>query len=443
MKTLTTNISGRCRAAALTVLWISSFAAGPVVAGGLIAYEVGTIDVGLASAGYNARAQDASTAFTNPAGMTRLEGTQVLAAGQLFWNNTRFSVDQGTSPLLGTDNGGYVVGSDGWFVGGGAFVSYKASEKWSLGFAFTGNFGAPLAYDDEWVGRYYVQETTLIGVTFMPSVAYKATDKLSLSASLNAMRGKYTNQVAINNIDPQFGDGQLKLDDSTWGYGGSLGLMYEFNEGTRIGLTWNSEIDLDFESGLQWSNLAPGIETVLGNAGLLDNSLKVKIKAPQQVMGSLFTQVNEKWALLASAGWQEWSKFGQVQLGLDNPLDPAGGVTTELDYKNTWHAALGAQYQLENPWLLNFGLAYDSDFQSGDVSPLMPVNGAWRFGFGAQRPLGKRSVWGLATEYMYGGTLDVNQKSTLPVIAGGRGNVAGSYDNIGSIFASVYANWTF
>ena len=34
----------------------------------------------MASVGYNARAQDASTVFTNPAGMTRLEGTQFLAS---------------------------------------------------------------------------------------------------------------------------------------------------------------------------------------------------------------------------------------------------------------------------------------------------------------------------------------------------------------------------
>ena len=54
--------------------------------------EVGTADVGLASAGYTARAQDASTVFTNPAGMTRLDGTQVLAGGQLMWFNNNFSV---------------------------------------------------------------------------------------------------------------------------------------------------------------------------------------------------------------------------------------------------------------------------------------------------------------------------------------------------------------
>ena len=46
-------------------------------AGGIDLYEMATPDVGLASAGYSARAQDASTLFKNPAGMSLLEGTQV------------------------------------------------------------------------------------------------------------------------------------------------------------------------------------------------------------------------------------------------------------------------------------------------------------------------------------------------------------------------------
>jgi long-subunit fatty acid transport protein len=40
--------------------------------------EIGTPDLGLASAGSAARAQDASTVFTNPAGMTRLDETQLM-----------------------------------------------------------------------------------------------------------------------------------------------------------------------------------------------------------------------------------------------------------------------------------------------------------------------------------------------------------------------------
>ncbi|NJN47426.1 MAG: hypothetical protein HC808_14195 [Candidatus Competibacteraceae bacterium] len=65
------------RAIPIIALCSAAFAAGPTFGGGLIAYEVGTADVGLASAGNGARAQDASTVFTNPAGMTRLQGHAV------------------------------------------------------------------------------------------------------------------------------------------------------------------------------------------------------------------------------------------------------------------------------------------------------------------------------------------------------------------------------
>lgn len=430
------------RAVAVIALCAGALAAAHARAGGLIAYEIGTADVGLASAGYNARAQDPSTVFTNPAGMTRLEGNQLLVSGQVLWGNTKFSIDSGTSPELGGEDGGYAVGLDGWFPGGGGFFSYSVSPDLKLGFALTGNVGAPLEYDDDWVGRYYVQETTLLGVSFLPSIAYKATDKLSLGASVNAMYGIYKNQVAINNVNPAFGDGRLKLDDNAWGWGVNLGLLYEIDARTRLGLTWNSQVDLDFKAPAEFSGLAPGLSTVLGNRGLLNASIEVGIKVPQQVMGSIFAQVNDRWAGLGSVGWQQWSKFGQVQIGIDDSNNPIS-VTSDLDFKDTWHVAVGAQYRLSPPWLLNFGIAYDSGFQSGDVSPLMPVNSAWRFGIGAQQQLSETSYWGFAAEYLYGGSLDTDLQSAVPVALGGRGNLVGSFDDTTTLFLAAYFNWKF
>jgi hypothetical protein len=40
-------------------------------------------------------------------------------------------------------------------------------------------------------------------------------------------------------------------------------------------------------------------------------------------------------------------------------------LTTNLDYKNTWHITADMQYRLSEPWLLNFEVAYDSGFQNG------------------------------------------------------------------------------
>ncbi len=425
------------------VLAVIATASSQAHGGGLIAYEFGTAEVGLASAGYSARAQDASTAFTNPAGLTRLDGNQSLASGQLLWANTKFSIGSGTSPALGGDDGGYAVGDGGWFLGGGGFYSHTLSPNLKFGFALTGNFGAPLDYGNDWVGRYYVQSTTLLGASLVPSLAWKVNDKLSLGASLNAMYGIYRENVAINNVNPLFGDGQLKLSDETWAWGATLGMLYEFDSRTRVGVTWTSQMSLDFRAPMRFSNLAPGLSAALDRAGLLNATLDLGMKVPQQVMASLYTQVDDRWALLGSVGWQQWSKFGRVQVGIDNATNPVS-LTAALPFDDTWHFAVGAQYRMSGPWTLNFGVAYDSGFQStSNVSPLMPVASAWRFGFGEEQQLGKNAFWGFAIEYLYGGSLDTNIRSTRPVAAGGRGDLVGSFNNTGTVFFAAYYNWKF
>jgi long-chain fatty acid transport protein len=298
-----------------------------------------------------------------------------------------------------------------------------------------------------------VQDATILGLSFVPSVAYKVTDKLSLGASVTAMYGIYKNKVAINVPDTlrpgvvvpsqrAAGDAELSLDDDTWGWGVNLGLLYEFTPGTRLGFTWNSQVDLDFSAPAQFSNLG-NLGTTLQSKGLLNSTVNVGIKVPQQAMLSLLTQVSERWAVLGSVGWQQWSQFGQVQLGVDNASNPTS-LTTNLNFKDTWHLAAGAQYKVSEPWLLNFGIAYDSGLQdSSNVSPLLPVGAAWRFGVGAQHQSSKTSYWGVAAEYLYGGTLDTNLQSTVSVALGGRGNLVGSFNNIATVFLAAYYNWKF
>ena len=427
----------------LAVAAMAQVAPSPAAAGGLLLYEFGTAEVGLAAAGYAARAQDASTAFTNPAGMTRLEGTQVLAGGQLMWLNNRFSVGDGTSAGLGANDGGRAIGWNGFVPGAGTFVTHRLSPDLWLGFSVAGNFGSVIDYDDAWVGRYRVQQATLLGVQFVPSIAYRVNDKLSIGAGLNAVYGIFDQKVAINNVLPSLADGRLELDDKTWGFGGNVGLLYDVAPGTRVGLTWTSQVDLDFDSSARFSGLGPAISALLASRGLLDAGVGIGTKIPQQVMASVASRIDERWTVLGNVGWQQWSKFGQVEVGIDDTLNPVA-LTTSLPFQDTWHVAVGAQYRLSDPWTLNMGIAYDSGFQErGNVTPLLPVNAAWRFGVGGEQQVSKSAKWGVAGALLFGGTIDIDKRSTLSPALGGRGDLVGSYDDTASVIVSVYGNWSF
>src|SRR5512134_513660 len=64
---------------AITVTAVALLLPTVAQAGGLSLYEIATSDVGLASAGWTARAQDPATLLKNPAGMSLLEGNQFQA----------------------------------------------------------------------------------------------------------------------------------------------------------------------------------------------------------------------------------------------------------------------------------------------------------------------------------------------------------------------------
>ena len=66
----------------------------PAVAGGLYIQEFATPSMSVAGAGAQAVADDASTAFHNPAGMPRLEGHQLLNGAGVIISDTKFDAER-------------------------------------------------------------------------------------------------------------------------------------------------------------------------------------------------------------------------------------------------------------------------------------------------------------------------------------------------------------
>ena len=408
------------------ILYVSS-----ACAGGLYLYEIGTPDVGLAAAGYAARAQDPSTVFTNPAGMTRLERSELQVGVQPLYAHTRFKADS-TTTTNGPDGD-----ASAWLPAGSLFYSHSVSRDLKLGFGVLGYFGLGLEYEDDWVGRYYVQEVTLQALGFQPAVAYRVTDWLSVGAGVVALYGVLDEKVAINNIDPNRGDGRLEVHDEDWTFQANLGVMVEPWKGTRFGLTYLSEADLDFEDKPKFSNLGPGLEALLGSRGLLSSKLNLGMTMPQAVMFSAYHDLTKRLALMGNLGWQDWSQFGKVDVEVD--AADTTSLTADRNYKDTWHAAFGVQYRVADPWLLSAGIAYDSSMvDDGDRTPDLPTGEAWRFGLGARYDWSQQLAFGLAYELLWMGNLDM-QLSRGPLA----GTVSGQYDDAAIHFTSFNVNWKF
>lgn len=396
-------------------------------AGGISLYEIATPDVGLASAGYAARAEDASTLFRNPAGMSQLAGLQVQGGLQALYGSVSFNADANTSARLGTDEGGNALG---WLPGGSAFIVAPLGEKWRVGLGVLSYFGLAEDYDDGWVGRYYVQKSALLGMSVMPSVSFAAADWLAIGAGLNAMYGYLDTELAVNNlIGP---DGQMTLQDRTWGFGANVGVLIKAGEKTRFGLTYLSTVDLDFSDTPTFTGLGPGLSAILANPSELGLGMTV----PQSVMLSAYHAFGEKWAVMADFGWQDWSDFGYVEAGVET----GGATTLNLKYQDTWHGAVGAQYQASDKWRLSGGVAFDSSaVENENRTVTLPMGQLWRFGLGMQYQLNDAASVGLAGTFAWAGDMPVDQGTDLSL----RGRVSGSFDHAWFTFVNLNLTWKF
>ena len=414
-----------------TLVLLAIFIPGLCQAGGLYLYEVGGSDVGLAAAGWAARAQDAATAFTNPAGMTRLARSELMVGIEPLYLNVDFQPDGNT-----TTTGSHGDAS-GWLPTGGIYYVHNLKSDLKFGLALTGYFGLGLEYEDDWVGRYYVQNVTLQALAVQPALAYRVNDWFSVGMGVAALYGILKEEIAVNNIDPSLPDGKLEVEDEDWAFQFNLGVLAEPWTGTRFGLTYLSEADLEFSDNPEFKGLGPGLTAILGNRGLLNSNLDLDMTMPQSVMFSAYHDITDTVAVMANLGWQQWSEFGMV--GVTLASQDTTDLTVDRHYDDTWHTALGVQYRVSEPWLLSAGVAYDSAMvDEEDLTPDLPVGEQWRFGLGAQYQWSENLTIGGDYELVWTGDLDMDlYRGPLA------GQVSGTYEDVAMHFINFNLIWKF
>ncbi len=419
-----------------TLLALSlGLASGNTWAGGILIYETGQESNGLANAGAAALATDPSVLMSNPAGIARLQGTQISANAQVILGDLRFSRDS-NNQFSGNEGGNALE----YLPGSSLFVSHQLDERSAIGFGMYGNFGLALDYDDDWAGRYFNQEAAIIGVSFQPTLAYTFTDDLSVGIGPRIVYAYYRNETAINNnllglLDRP--DGQLEYKDSDVGVGINLGLMYRLSERTQIGLAYTSKVDLEFEDRPSVHK----VDNLIINAALrrLDvDSLELDMSIPQTVLFSVAHDLDAQWKLLGSLGWQDWSEFGDI--GVEVDADVLGvSRTVDRKYKDTWHASLGAQYQATPRLRWSMGLGYDSSaVDDKDRTVDNPMGEAWRLAAGVNYQLDEGLDLHLAYTLVWLGDMDVEQTK-----ARSGDTLSGTYDNAALHIIGGGATWRF
>ncbi|WGV19112.1 MULTISPECIES: OmpP1/FadL family transporter [unclassified Pseudomonas] len=354
-----------------------ALASSQLLASGFALNEQSISSMGTGFAGRSSSAEDASTVFGNPAGMSRLKREQFTVGGAAVIAKTDIS---GPGSNLGGETDGDMVPVVGVPMG---YYVKPIDDHWSVGFGVYVPFGLVTDYGSDDAARYWGKKSHVQVVTFQPTVSYAFNDKVSIGfgPTINRIEGELGSNL-INPFTPGRNDGEVKIkgDDTAVGY--NIGILVQATDRTRVGLTYHSMVDYKLEGKTRVST--PLIGPFNGNK--FDATLK--IKTPESVDLSVTHELDDQWTLYAGSTWTRWSRLENITVQNDVPAPLAGSafqtITEEQNWHDTWAHAIGASYKVNKEWVLRTGFTVDqSPTNNHDRSPRIPTGDRRIFSLGA------------------------------------------------------------
>lgn len=341
--------------------------ASQVFASGFQIQEQNVTNLGTAYSGTAALAEDASTGFYNPAGLTRIPDGQVVLSGVLIQGDFNFSatsaIQPGTGLALGTGSA-----DPGTVRGVPTFhLAKRLDDRWVFGFNITSPFGLATKYDEDSIARYLATSSSIETVNIEPSIAYQVVDCFSLAAGpdLTYTRATLDAQI-LTAVSPA--DGFVRNEADGFGYGWHVGGLWEPTENTRVGVNYRSKENLHVKGNTEAlgpvSLLPPTQDTYI-------SKVRSQVTLPDTATVSLYHEFGfeTNLALTVDVAWTNWSKFKTLRLRYLRPINtPVPGTQVALltpdtdtaeNFRDARRYALGLTYTYDDCWLFRVGGAYD------------------------------------------------------------------------------------
>ena len=448
--------------AARSVLSLSSIAALCFAAAGLSAPagsrasglsldESSAVEIGNAHAG-TAAAEDASTIVWNPAGLARLHGVHFSVSLAGIDYAPKFTNSGSTSAV-----GSPATGGDGGNAGGlnvlpSLFFAAELTPGLTAGVGVYTPFGLKVEYAPDWVGRYQTVRSSFQTLNINPSLAWKATDKLSIGGGVDFMNAEADLTRSIDfgslcfgsafgpanctgaGITPQNRDGNVEVHGSSWGMGWNLGLMFEPVEGTRFGLTYRSRIREDVQGTANYSypSLPGPFAALAATAATQNTNVTSKVWLPESANANFISAITPQWSILGNLNWTRWSRFNELRVQFANG---APDSATTFYWRDTWNVSLGVNYQIVPSFKLRAGVEYESNAsRNGYRNPLVPESTRRLIAVGFNYRLTPKDSIDFGYSHVFFGDFSVSNNAPPPAPM----TLNGSYKVSADLFALQY-----
>ncbi|HTN33806.1 MAG TPA: outer membrane protein transport protein [Marinobacter sp.] len=386
-----------------------------VLAGGFSLNEQSASAMGVANAGAAANPENATTVFFNPAGMSKLKGTNIsFGAAYLDINAKAKTGSANATNQIGQP----VSGGQGGDIADPAllpnfYLTHEVNDSVDVGFGIHAPYGLAADYDDNFVGRFFADKTELTAIAFTPAISVNNGQGLSMGIGLNIMyvEGRLTKFLdnsgtiatapggAVPGIPAQ---GYVDVDGDDVGVTLQIGFLYDLNDRTRLGLKAQTGTELELKGNARFTNVAvatpagtpappgPGVAIPLDS----NEPARVPLVIPESITAGISHRITDDVTVLAGATYSRWSRFESLDIyGRDSskPITgkSPGGMAdllahTPEEWKNTWQLNVGGIWQATPEWALKAGYAWDESPVDNIVTARIPSSDRHWLTLGAQ-----------------------------------------------------------
>ena len=326
-----------------------------------------------------ATADDPSSIFYNPAGISQIPGNDVQI-GALNYLGIDVNYDSAVNGHTSTDTEVLTIPQIYWtYTPKDSRVSYGLGIYSPFGLAVNWPKNSPL--------RSLAIDSKLTYITINPVVSWQATKTLSLAAGPAFSYGDIHFDRGLTSATDFY-----DFDGKDWSVGFTLGALWKPNEHWAFGVDYRYAGNMEF-SGESHYRPAPA-------GPVLHTGTTAGLEFPSAVSFGASYRPNEKWNLEFDVENIDWN-IGTLNLaGTKNIF--GFNLALPLNWHPSWQYKLGVTRQLGDGWFVSAGYFFSSDTTSeSNFTPAVPDTElhVGSLGFGHN---GARWHWALAGQIIAG-----------------------------------------
>ncbi|GAB4131434.1 MAG: outer membrane protein transport protein [Raineya sp.] len=379
MKKITFTILGLCAA-----LWAE--------AGGFQVVLQGVRQTGMGNTG--SALADVSNAFYNPAAVGFVEGSSIAAGVNAIFANTEFAPNSG-GEVFKTEN----PISTPFYLH--AMFGFGKDKAIKAGLSVVTPYGSTVKWEDNWVGKTYLEKISLRAIYIQPTIAYKINDKVSVGGGFQYVLGSVNLQrkVALP-VNGLYADSELKGNST--GFGWNLGVAFRPVEQVSLGLAYRSQVDAKVTDGTATFSNIPSLSGPVGAAvaasfpnlqgSTASTGFESALPLPAVLTFGASWMPNENFTLNFDARYTFWSAYKELAFTFKDPVAGSTSSVSPRNYKDKIVLGVGAEYKIKDLRLRAGGYFDPSPVQDGYMTAETPDANTTYLAGGLGYKIGKANI---------------------------------------------------